>query len=208
MTLLAGRSRSDPLGTQTYPAVFISNMMVARSGILLAMAWLRSFGFVLEQPQSSMISEHPALRFFASAAKRLPCLNWQHVRTNLGAFGGPRPKAIQLWSNRKWAHKLKRNLKGLSFDSGEAAGIVQDLGGGKVAGGKNLKATQEYTPEFGDAVFDAWNEHEPEESMSAKDADSEYLEADGGVKEDEVDPQWSLAQVDKALELYRGQERV
>ena len=61
-------------------------------------------------------------------------------------------------------NKLRRKLTIKSFPTALEAGIIRPTKGGRMQGGDGLKATQEYTPEFGEAVFADWEECEPEES--------------------------------------------
>ena len=92
--------------------------------------------------------------------------HWGEVETFLGAFGAERPKAIVLSSNRLWMHSLKRDLKGKRYpvpaieENGIATTQVNHDGTKSITGCINLKKTQTYPQQFGEALFLEWDKHE------------------------------------------------
>ena len=60
-----GRSASCVLGSQKYWTVTEANKMAARSALVAFIACIRGVGFVLEQPQTSLMMEMPCWKFLA-----------------------------------------------------------------------------------------------------------------------------------------------
>lgn len=56
------RSASNPLGSPTQPTVQLANEIVARVGLLLLLAIARGVGWVVEQPGSSLLPQHPRMQ--------------------------------------------------------------------------------------------------------------------------------------------------
>ena len=129
------RSENNVLGQTKYPSVKHANLMVARSGLLMALAMLRLMCFMLEQPHSSLMALHPLMQWVARVATTLPAGKWVEVSTYMGAYGGDRPKRSKLYGNRAWLNNLQRELDGKQIPSCSEAGVSEKLPNGKVKGG-------------------------------------------------------------------------
>ncbi len=168
-----GRTLATPLGSPQSRPVAEGNRMVARVALLLMVLHCRAAAWILEQPGSSLMLHHPRLQYLKG---RLP---WHEVRTSMGAFGAPTPKATVLYASDEWALALGRKQpQGLKSE-----GVVKKIAKGRVQGGPRLKATQEYPDGYGEAVLRAWRQSQtklqPAETVSHAPANSdEWQEAD------------------------------
>ena len=106
--------------------------------------------------------------------------SWSEVRTYMGAFGAPTPKPTILYSGHRYVKSLARTLtkeqkKGLDPDVEMS---TRDEMTGAVTGGKDLKKSQAYPVEYGQAVQAAFSRHDVEV------IDSDGDQSDGTVDED------------------------
>ena len=197
-----GRSQSCVLGAQRHWTVSEANKMAARSALVAYICAVRGVGFILEQPQTSLMVDMPCFRFLMELSQVIHGWVWATQRTCLGAFGAERPKPINMYSNRNWVSHLERSVSGLSFVSCEDAGVVKEVigsdGSRKFAGGPNLKETQEYPLEFGVQVQRCWAEHDCTEYL--RHIASVYSPADIEGLVATVPPQWELARLQDCLQ--------
>jgi hypothetical protein len=142
----AGRSISQPLGKWRHPYVHRANIQVSRLVILCWMAMARGLMWVVEQPKGSLLEHHPR---WQELTRRTKVFRWN---VYMSAFGTQAPKATWLYSN----YPEIRNIH--LFETGPpkkrkhmelAVHYKDDNGVKRTRGGKDLKASQSYTPGFG-----------------------------------------------------------
>ena len=102
------RSVQSPYGNCSSHVVAQGNIMVARATLLMVLGLSLQAGFVLEQPESSIMVHHYALAWLKSLMGELPWLQWHEAKTYLMQFGGESTKAINLYSSMAAVHKLHR----------------------------------------------------------------------------------------------------
>ena len=193
------RTDTNPLGQEKYPCVKHANLMVARSALLMAFAMIKMLCFCLEQPHSSLLAKHPLMQWVAARSMLLPGANFLEVNTYMGAFGGPRPKRSNLYSNRPWLHKLERDIAGKLFPSCEDDGIVEKLPDGRMKGGSNLKQTQVYPDEFAEEFYKEWSKAEP---AYTKELENKWLKKPFKTNKTKTteQPQWeAMCELEKML---------
>ena len=119
------------------------------------------------------------------------------VSTWMGSFGALTPKPTWLLGNAPWMTGLHRKLsKNQRFPPNDTVvhlpGSSTSGRSRRVQGGPGLKETQAYPKEYGQAVYNAWQEGTASMlGASASDgsesecsvSDSEYVEMDHGVAE-------------------------
>lgn len=156
-----GRSSNNPHGNTTLGCVRTANLMVARTALLALYLLCRNVRWLLEQPSSSLMSQHSRLRMLqrlgGAGARPFEAAQWGDIFTWLGAFGGEISKPTRLYGNGgvRFLAALRRDRPPLGTFQAQAAGVYRvDVTGGKksVSGGPRLKATQEYPKEFGRQV--------------------------------------------------------
>ena len=76
----------------------------------------------------------------------------------MGAYGKASPKGTTLWSNDPIVRKLSRNLPEKQWVNDMVRKSHKSDGTVSVSGGKDLKASQAYTSEFGFSVLTTWLE--------------------------------------------------
>ena len=171
-----GRTFLNPIGNVKCPSVFAGNMMVARM-ILLSLYHLSKLSvFLLEQPGTSKMRQHPYWEYLERAAldvKKLQGVELAEFEKGLedipswmASFGGETPKRSTLsGTNRRVLFPLFRTLDkktraGLTKAVVSERYVVEDgQMKHKVTGIKNdLKATQRYPAEYGRAVGKAYSE--------------------------------------------------
>ena len=101
------RSSSEPLGDADAAFVQDGNTMTARTGLIMLLMLAKRSWWLLEQPQSSLMSLHPALAYIRSLT--LPWCQWHEASTYMGAYSAQSMKPTVLWSNRWWVHGLTRD---------------------------------------------------------------------------------------------------
>ena len=158
------RSPSRPYGFETHGCVYLANKMVARVALLMCLGYVFNKAWILEQPSSSLMQFHPALLWIQHVCdtvdlpEHFSCVK---VDTYMGAFGHSRQKQTWLLSNKAWCYLLERaSPPGSCFPRARDAGIVQVCSKGGWTAGLALKATQAYTREFAQAVFEVWDAFE------------------------------------------------
>ena len=147
-----------PLGNLLCPCVRAGNAMAARTSFFACFCYARGLDFVVEQPASSLLWRHDALRHVAFRARKLG-FTYHQISTFMSQFCAPTSKPTILTGNCSWLHALARDSPGQCDErSGTATVTVDENGRRQVTGDKTgaLKETQEYTREFGIAVHDAY----------------------------------------------------
>lgn len=142
------RTKLNPLGRQELPCVASANLMVSRSVLLMRLCAAKGGTWILEQPMSSLMIYHPRLQDLAREC--------QIFKTSfcMGAYGAPSKKPTKLYSNRDWIggfqKKLPPKTKFANLDISRPG--INIAGQAIVTGGKGLKETQTYPPQFGKTV--------------------------------------------------------
>ena len=96
---------------------------------------------VLEQPVGSLLFEVPAVR------DALDAIGAVCVTVNLGKWGSESQKPVWLWGTAPWLIVLS-SLPGTHSDDSTWTTLATVDENGKVTGGKNVKASEEYPPDF------------------------------------------------------------
>ena len=146
-----------PRGDENVEAVWKGNIMAARTALLIVWAYARNLSFVVEQPHSSLLWRHPALRWVANVASENH-KTWHGINTFMSCFAAKTPKPTVLYSNASWIFALARSTPTATKPS-KTASVTIDAAGRRVVTGNRdgtLKATQTYTRAFGKAVQNAW----------------------------------------------------
>ena len=133
------------------------NILTAHSAVLMAIAYARGLIWVLEQPDSSLMKYHPAMKAVRRRLRRIGEPWWQ-IQTFMGAFDGPTTKGHELYSNSEIIGSLRREHPGPNRDRSVQTAKKTCSKNGKVSvcGGKDLSDSQAYTPAFGHAVATAY----------------------------------------------------
>ena len=99
------RSNSMPQGNCSRHKVVWSNILASNLAVLLTIIVLRQGYYIVEQPHSSRLATHFALKTLLTQSHR--SFSW------LKAFGLQMPKPTQLWSNAVSAPRLQRTWSAL-----------------------------------------------------------------------------------------------
>ena len=202
------RTRALPRGDQSSSSVVTGNALAARSAIIIAICYARGLSWVLEQPDSSLMKQHPAMAC-VRRCMRAHHETWWQITTFMGAFNGPSTKPHSLYSNSPIIEALRRKHPG-GFSRVETAKKSRDSRGRHVVtGGKDLTDSQEYTKEFGESVAEAFVMRRFDEdlvtSMHLYESDSENDDGqdnqEGASDADSDDNVWEDAWLDDALEV-------
>ena len=124
-------------------------MHVARTCLLMALAYATHRGFFLEQPASSMMLQTAAMLWIKKCAEHIGAA-FHVIETYMEAFASEHVKPTLLASNRHAVHDLKRQKpRGVSGQTAVTKHTRAD--GKRCSTGKHgvLKATQQSTEEFG-----------------------------------------------------------
>ena len=151
------RSSSEPLGDADAAFVQDGNTMTARTGLIMLLMLAKRSWWLLEQPQSSLMSLHPALAYIRSLP--LPWCQWHEATTYMGAYSAESMKPTVLWSNRWWVHGLTRERPPASdFEDTQVTTKTIKNCKVQVTGGSGLKKTQAYPDDFGRAFCELFIE--------------------------------------------------
>ena len=146
------RTKQLARGNTKVPSVAEGNKMVSRMALLLALCYSKSLSWALEQPRNSLMIYHPAMLYLCSRIRAAGLHLWS-IQTFMGAFNGETVKPHTIYSNECWIKALERKHPGKKGGSANVVKKWVDASGrAKCAGGSDLKATQTYTPEFGEAA--------------------------------------------------------
>ena len=138
------------MGHETRDDVMLANRTAAHVGFLITLACVRSLYFVVEQPQGSVLEQHPAMCSALEVAHARRSITWQ------GAFGHAIPKPTWLYSNYSdIAMEQTRGAKPATAPrpDGRYSSVGQT---GWFSGGVLLKASEEYPAPFARALADAF----------------------------------------------------
>lgn len=139
-----GRSKDFPAGDIRQPTVAAANKQVIALVVCLLVAWLRDVRTGAENPSSTLLH---LLRPFDLWLKFV-CKGSSAIRTHLGAFGCSSPKPLHLWGDWIGLQKLRRTCPIEDVDDR----LMARSGAWTNGKAKDMKASSEYTPEFGQAV--------------------------------------------------------
>ena len=151
------RSEISPLGRGNVSrGVAQANEMVATMVALIRWSLARHGVFILEQPATSLMIHHPRLEALKLDLRRRQA--WHETRMFMGAWGAPTVKPSVLYANVPLSI-LKKPLSAVDMlrireESGEHKVTKRDAAG-TVSGAEGLKATQEYSVEYGEAAATA-----------------------------------------------------
>ena len=124
--------------------------MVSRVCLILYLLMAKNIFYIYEQPGSSLLWAHPRMDEFLRVCDAFRGWTW------MGAFGHGSPKGTTLWSSRASVKKLCRALPDRVWENDMTRKTVLSSGAISVSGGKDLKASQAYTPEYGFSTLSVW----------------------------------------------------
>ena len=153
------RSATLPLGDwETSDSVFWGNVMVARCGVLQLLIAARRGWFALEQPRGSLMTMHPTVMKLKEIGQAFAWMHWHTQNINMAGHCADTLKPTELHSNARWLPALYRQApKAFKARNTEMVKIsTREDGSCAVTGGKGLKQSQAYTPEFSQNVLDAF----------------------------------------------------
>ena len=153
----------NPLGTNA-GSVRDGNIMVSRMCFLILFSVVRKVHWLLEQPLSSKMQEHPKMRLLQRLRDET-VLDGHEAHGWMGAYGARTPKASKWEGSPAWVSKLGNSLtKSQLACLGDDQVVVRDATKGSVTGGKHLKETQAYPHGYGQVVANlfgiAFSKHE------------------------------------------------
>ena len=152
----SGRCLSRPLGRAELPYVARANIMVARASLLMLLGVCTGVGFILEQPMTSLMGEHPRMVQLRRLAECGGIRAVSKITTWMGAFGGEVPKPTFLLGTVPWLHQLKRTITRGQFLASKSQDVwskyMDAHGRRRFVGGQNLKQTQVYPRGYGQAT--------------------------------------------------------
>lgn len=152
------RSVANPLGRQELPYIQRANIMASRSALLALLCMCLGLDWIIEQPASSLLFEHPRLRQIFDLASSGGTRVVQRASTWMGCFGAPTPKPTILVGTPVWLPSLARKFVRNKFQKrhNKHMDIVtyKVVKGRKFfTGGSKLKKTQEYPLGYGQAAI-------------------------------------------------------
>ena len=125
--------------------------MVSRMTLILWLLQAKRVFYLYEQPGSSLLWYHPDMERFAMRCAVYRAWTW------MGSFGADSPKGTCLWSSRASVQKLSRVLPDRKFHEAQITKETTNKDGTvSVSGGRDLKASQAYTAEFGFSTLSVW----------------------------------------------------
>ena len=157
------RSLAFPLGIPPQcKSVLAGNMMVSNMAVLTLWALSKKCSWVLEQPATSLMFQHPRLKQAKAILATIndPRFSFTAVDMCMGAFGSNSNKPSALVASSPWIRGLDVPLSAedkLRIAENTEEIVVRDDNGG-ITGGKDLKGTQEYPRGYGEAVAKEWSQ--------------------------------------------------
>ena len=143
-----GRSDVRPLGNRSQNCVAQGNLMVSRATLMIRLGLSKYCDFAIEQPDSSLLGLHPRMRALQAEHPD----NCKQVHTYMGNYNGPTVKGTILWGPL-WLQALATSKpKMVARKKLVNVTICKRTGKKQMTGSKDLKSSQEYTREFGQAV--------------------------------------------------------
>ena len=172
-----GRSRAEPWGAPPGPGITASthdgNAMAARMICVLMLLQARQCTWLLEQPESSVMEYIPEFSYLKMCITK--------VKTVMGAFNHDSRKGTTLLSCHGWHKVLEKELPpNFSPKKAMTTRFIDGNGIPRCTGiASDLKESQAYTPEYAQAVYDAWLQHKHVEFRAEDygDAHAPYVEA-------------------------------
>ena len=146
------RSPHNPLGHQLHDSVSEANVCVARMALLMIWSVVLGLQWLLEQPQSSLMSEEPRFHDF------LRCITHYKIPTCMGAYGKETMKGTTLLGSSRWMAGLHRTSADIPVERRSAMTeaskkvsktTVDARGRKRFTGLPGHKGTQSYTLEYG-----------------------------------------------------------
>lgn len=125
-------------------------VMVSRMTLILWLLQSKQAFYLYEQPGSSLLWNHPRMESFIQSCDAFRAWTW------MGAYGAGSPKGTTLWSSRRAVHKLNRSLPNKTWSHEMTKKTILSNGKLSVSGGRDLKSSQAYTPEFGFSTLSVW----------------------------------------------------
>jgi hypothetical protein len=142
----------DPLGNRDNPNVERQNMLVSRLCYLISLCWHRGVFFVIEQPDSTKMMEHPRLRKLLT--KIGGC--WDSAKMDMGPFSLEAPKGSLFSGHAPHLPLMDRHLtkterRRITKNDHMLKTHYSKIKNGKkrIYGGSGLKKTQSYPTTFG-----------------------------------------------------------
>jgi len=146
----SGRSLQSPLGREYFPYVAEANVMTSRTALFLLICSCLGVDWVLEQPNSSLMCEHPRIKQVIELGNVGGLRKSKRVFTNMGGFGARSKKPTMLLGTPTFLHRLHRRWKACARPS--LVRYYTDARGRKAfQGGVRLKKSQQYPPGYGKA---------------------------------------------------------
>jgi hypothetical protein len=150
----SGRTVANPLGCTRHAYVAQANVMVSRCALLILFGMCLSLDFILEQPGTSLMFEHPRIRQLQELADAGGLRPIRSIWTWMGAFGAPTPKPTKLFGTPIWMMALKRTIRRKDFAKRTDLVTYTEDVTGKVSysGSTGLKSSQAYPKGYGTAT--------------------------------------------------------
>ena len=153
-----GRSTTVPRGNTRQSCVREGNRHVGRSALLMSLQYATKRGFMLEQPGTSLMLKSHAMLWIKRCADHIGS-HFFVIDTYMGAFASQHLKHTLLCSNRLNVCDLRAPRPALVSAQTAVTKFVDKNGRRRCTGNKGeLKATQQYTETFGQAVATAMKE--------------------------------------------------
>jgi hypothetical protein len=198
----SGRTVANPLGRTRHAYVAEANIMVSRCALLILFGMCLSLDFILEQPGTSLMFEHPRIRQLQALADAGGLRPIRSIWTWMGAFGAPTPKPTKLLGTPTWMLALRRTIRRTDFVKRTDMVTYAEDATGKVSysGSTGLKSSQAYPKGYGTATSKLLLAA-PMDLDTDSDVDIDVLDeeaakfiCDGGNmwKDANVGPVWSL----------------
>ena len=156
-----------------------ANAQVSRMVILALLSISRRCYWALEQPSSSVMELSSAIRHLKRLDSRLLGAKWSRTYMHMGSYGAHTKKPSFVYSVGPWSQRLLRTVdKGYRSQVSTATIDIDESGQRRVTGNANLKGTQAYTRQFGEAVLTAWQRqpaHDDSRDIDAADTDEDMI---------------------------------
>ena len=136
------RSNSNPLGDEDRADVRLSNEIAVRVSVLLQLCRSLRIWYVVEQPVSSLLLEHPDMR------RAVACTGASSVSVELGRVGASSTKPLRLTGTAAWLNGVATQIKRRGRLQQPMA-LVERKGKWLNGVGKLLKDSAAYPEELG-----------------------------------------------------------
>ena len=124
--------------------------MVSRMALILWVLEAKKCFWLYEQPQTSLLWEHPRMQGFLKSNLVYKTHMW------MGSYGGLSPKGTHLWAPCEQVSKFSLPLPQKEWDHQLVAKKVLPDGSVQVTGNGALKQSQAYPKQFGKATVCVW----------------------------------------------------